>query len=78
MIPADLEHTKQPYPKEYPMAEISPLFVTRLYRAELAELGKKKVDYAELAAACEAIADDDEARSFAGRGVGPVKIGGDL
>ncbi|MEY4779170.1 MAG: hypothetical protein RLZZ607_483 [Pseudomonadota bacterium] len=43
------------------MAEIAPLFVTRLYRAELAELGKKKVDYAELKAACEAIADDDEA-----------------
>jgi hypothetical protein len=43
------------------MAEIAPLFVTRLYRAELKELGKKKVDYAELKAACEAIADDDEA-----------------
>ncbi len=43
------------------MAEISSLFVTRLYRAELAELGKKKVDYEELKAACEAIADDDEA-----------------
>jgi uncharacterized protein (TIGR02466 family) len=43
------------------MAEIAPLFVTRLYRAELAELGKKKVDYEELKAACEAIADDDEA-----------------
>ena len=43
------------------MAEIAPLFVTRLYRAELKELGKKKVDYEELKAACEAIADDDEA-----------------
>jgi hypothetical protein len=43
------------------MAEISALFVTRLYRAELKELGKKKVDYEELKAACEAIADDDEA-----------------
>ena len=43
------------------MAEISSLFVTRLYRAELNELAKKKVDYAELRAACEAIAEDDEA-----------------
>ena len=43
------------------MAEISSLFVTRLYRAELRELGKKRVDYAELKAACEAIAGDDEA-----------------
>ena len=32
------------------MAEISSLFVTRLYRAKLTELGKKKVDYAELCA----------------------------
>ena len=30
------------------MAEIASLFVTRLYRAELNELGKKKVDYDEL------------------------------
>lgn len=43
------------------MAEISSLFVTRLYRAELKELGKKAVDYEELKAACEAIAEDDEA-----------------
>lgn len=43
------------------MAEISSLFVTRLYRAELKELGKKRVDYEELKAACEAIAEDDEA-----------------
>ena len=43
------------------MAEISSLFVTRLYRAHLSELGKKKVDYAELKASCEAIAEDDEA-----------------
>ena len=43
------------------MAEISSLFVTRLYRAALGELGKKKVDYAELKAACEAIAEDDAA-----------------
>ncbi len=43
------------------MAEISSLFVTRLYRAELKELAKKKVDYEELKAACLAIADDDEA-----------------
>ena len=43
------------------MAEISSLFVTRLYRATLNDLAKKKVDYAELRAACEAIAEDDEA-----------------
>ncbi len=43
------------------MAEISSLFVTRLYRAKLSELGKRKVDYAELKASCEAIAEDDEA-----------------
>ena len=43
------------------MAEITSLFVTRLYRADLNELAKKKVDYAELAASCDAIADDDEA-----------------
>lgn len=43
------------------MAEISSLFVTRLYRAMLNDLAKKKVDYAELKAACEAIAEDDEA-----------------
>lgn len=43
------------------MAEISSLFVTRLYRATLNDLAKKKVDYAELKAACEAIAGDDEA-----------------
>ncbi len=43
------------------MAEISSLFVTRLYRADLNELAKKKVDYAELAASCDAIAEDDEA-----------------
>ena len=43
------------------MAEISSLFVTRLYRAKLNELAKKKVDYAELLSSCEAIAEDDEA-----------------
>ena len=43
------------------MAEISSLFVTRLYRAKLSELGKRKVDYAELKVSCEAIAEDDEA-----------------
>ena len=43
------------------MAEISSLFVTRLYHAELKELGKKKIDFDELKAACEAIANDDEA-----------------
>lgn len=43
------------------MAEIASLFVTRLYRAALHELGKKKVDYDELRASCMAIAEDDEA-----------------
>ena len=43
------------------MAEITSLFVTRLYRADLNELAKKKVDYAELTASCDAIAEDDEA-----------------
>ena len=43
------------------MAEFSSLFVTRLYHAELKELGKKKIDFDELKAACEAIANDDEA-----------------
>ena len=43
------------------MAEITSLFVTRLYRAELNERAKKKVDYAELENACLGIAEDDEA-----------------
>ena len=43
------------------MAEITSLFVTRLYRAALNDLAKKKVDYAELATSCSAIAEDDEA-----------------
>lgn len=43
------------------MAEITPLFVTRLYRARLNDLAKKKIDYDELASSCMAIAEDDEA-----------------
>ena len=43
------------------MAEIVSLFVTRLYRAALNELGKKKVDYDELERSCVAIAEDDVA-----------------
>ena len=43
------------------MADITSLFVTRLYRAEVNELAKKKLDYAELEAACLGIAEDDEA-----------------
>ncbi|NBZ89284.1 TIGR02466 family protein [Stagnihabitans tardus] len=43
------------------MAEISSLFVTRLYRAKLNELAKTKVDYKELRQTCEAMAEDDEA-----------------
>ena len=42
------------------MSEISSLFVTRLYRAELASLGKP-VDRAEIEATCLSVADDDEA-----------------
>ena len=43
------------------MAEILSLFVTRLYRAEVNKLAKKKIDFAELQATCEATAEDDEA-----------------
>lgn len=43
------------------MVDITSLFVTRLYRAALNDRAKKKVDYAELAASCAAIAEDDEA-----------------
>ena len=43
------------------MPEITSLFVTRLYRAALNDLSKKKVDYAELLQSCNAIAEDDEA-----------------
>lgn len=43
------------------MAEISSLFVTRLYRAALNDLAKPKVDYAELRQTCDAMAEDDEA-----------------
>jgi uncharacterized protein (TIGR02466 family) len=43
------------------MPEITSLFVTRLYRAALNDLAKKKVDYADLHASCQAIAEDDEA-----------------
>ena len=43
------------------MAEITSLFVTRLYRAALNDLAKKKVDYAEMHATCDAVAEDDEA-----------------
>jgi uncharacterized protein (TIGR02466 family) len=42
------------------MARISSLFVTRLYRARLSELGKP-IDAAELEASCWSIAEDDEA-----------------
>lgn len=43
------------------MPEITTLFVTRLYRAAVNDLAKKKIDYAEMKASCEAIAEDDEA-----------------
>ncbi len=42
------------------MAQVSSLFVTRLYRARLAEHGAP-IDAAELEASCYAIAEDDEA-----------------
>jgi len=42
------------------MTKISSLFVTRLYRAHLSELGKS-LDRAELETSCLAIANDDEA-----------------
>lgn len=43
------------------MAEISSLFVTRLYRARVNDLAKPKIDYEELKTTCEVMADDDEA-----------------
>jgi uncharacterized protein (TIGR02466 family) len=43
------------------MAEITSLFVTRLYRAKVNDLGKKKIDFDDLASSCLAIAEDDEA-----------------
>ena len=43
------------------MPNITSLFVTRLYRAGLNDLAKKKVDYAELRMTCDAVAEDDEA-----------------
>ena len=43
------------------MAEISSLFVTRLYRARVNDLAKPKIDYKELKTTCEVMAEDDEA-----------------
>ena len=43
------------------MSEISTLFVTRLYRAKLNELAKKKIDAGELLETCYSVAEDDEA-----------------
>ena len=43
------------------MSEISTLFVTRLYRAKLNELAKKKIDTDELLDSCYSVAEDDEA-----------------
>jgi uncharacterized protein (TIGR02466 family) len=51
-----------PFPStETTMAEILSLFVTRLYRAGVNDMGKKKIDFDELASSCLAIAEDDEA-----------------
>ncbi|MCA3511416.1 MAG: hypothetical protein IOC80_08430 [Rhodobacter sp.] len=43
------------------MAEIVSLFVTRLYRAGVNDLGSKKIDFPELASSCLAIAEEDVA-----------------
>ncbi|HSG36560.1 MAG TPA: TIGR02466 family protein [Paracoccaceae bacterium] len=43
------------------MPEISTLFVTRLYRAKLNDLAKKKIDLGELRETCYSVAEDDEA-----------------
>jgi uncharacterized protein (TIGR02466 family) len=43
------------------MAEIVSLFVTRLYRAGVNDLGKRKTDFHELASSCRAIAEEDAA-----------------
>ena len=43
------------------MSEISTIFVTRLYRAKLNVLAKKKIDTDELLDSCYSVAEDDEA-----------------
>jgi len=43
------------------MSEISTLFVTRLYRAKLDELARKKIDTAELLQTYYSVAEEDEA-----------------
>jgi uncharacterized protein (TIGR02466 family) len=43
------------------MPTLTPLFVTRLYRAAVNDLAKPKVSYDDLRASCLAIAEDDEA-----------------
>ncbi len=43
------------------MPEIASLFVTRLYRAMLNEGARRTLDYGELRASCEAIAEEDAA-----------------
>lgn len=43
------------------MSEISTIFVTRLYRAKLNVLAKKKIDTDELLETCYSVAEDDEA-----------------
>ncbi len=42
------------------MSEISTIFVTRLYRAKLNVLAKKKIDTDELLETCYSVAEDDE------------------
>ena len=43
------------------MSDITTLFATKLYRADLNSLARKKVDFAELEDTCLGIAEDDEA-----------------
>ena len=43
------------------MPTVTPLFVTRLYRAAVNDLARPKIDHDELRASCLAIAGDDEA-----------------
>jgi uncharacterized protein (TIGR02466 family) len=40
---------------------VTPLFTTPLYRAKVNDLAKKKVDFGDLLATCQSLAEDDEA-----------------
>lgn len=58
VVPGLLIHTHPRY--HAAMADISSLFVTRLYRAKLSDYGTQ-IDMPELVASCYSIAEDDEA-----------------